>query len=259
MLLDRKVAIITGAARGTGATIARRFVEEGATIVVADVREDEGQATATACGDSAYFQRLDVTQDASWDEAVAKVLELHGRLDVLVNNAAILHMGNLEHTTTEVFRRLFEVNALGAFIGIRAVVGPMRKGGGGSIVNLASVAALAGLNGNSAYTASKFAMRGMTKSIALEVGRDNIRVNTVCPAGGNAAMFAPWFDQLAEMAEDSAGYHAARAIPRAAQVDEVADAVVFLASDLSRFITGADVPVDGGQTAGHFVTGFNSL
>ncbi len=259
MLLEGKVAIITGAARGTGATIARRFVEEGAKIVVADIREDEGQATAKACGDDAYFQRLDVTDDASWDQAVAKVLEIHGRIDVLVNNAAILHMGNLEHTSSDVFRRLFEVNALGAFVGIRAVVGPMRTAGGGSIVNLASVAALAGLNGNSAYTASKFAMRGMTKSVALEVGRDNIRVNTVCPAGGNAAMFAPWADQLASMSADSAAYHGARAIPRAAQVDEVADAVVFLASDLSRFITGADVPVDGGQTAGHFVAGFNTL
>jgi 3alpha(or 20beta)-hydroxysteroid dehydrogenase len=259
MLLDDKVAIISGAARGTGATIARRFVAEGAKIVVADVREDEGEATAKACGDRAYFQRLDVTKDVSWDEAVAKVLEVHGRIDVLVNNAAILHMGNLEHTTTDDFRRLFEVNALGAFAGIRAVVGPMRAGGGGSIVNLASVAALAGLNGNSAYTASKFAMRGMTKSVALEVGRDNIRVNTVCPAGGNPAMFGPWADRLAEMSEETAAYHAARAIPRGAEVDEVADVVVFLASDLSRFVTGADVPVDGGQTAGYFLAGFNSL
>jgi 3alpha(or 20beta)-hydroxysteroid dehydrogenase len=259
VLLDDKVAIITGAARGTGATIARRFVAEGAKIVVADIREDEGEATARACGDRAYFQRLDVTKDVSWDEAVAKVLEVHRRIDVLVNNAAILHMGNLEHTTTDDFRRLFEVNALGAFAGIRAVVAPMRASGGGSIVNLASVAALAGLNGNSAYTASKFAMRGMTKSVALEVGRDNIRVNTVCPAGGNPAMFAPWADRLAEIAEEAAAYHEARAIPRAAEVDEVADVVVFLASDLSRFVTGADVPVDGGQTAGYFLAGFNSL
>jgi 3alpha(or 20beta)-hydroxysteroid dehydrogenase len=259
MLLDGKVAIITGAARGTGATIARRFVEEGAKVVVADIREEEGQATAQACGHAAYFQPLDVTKDASWDRAVATVLDVHGRIDVLVNNAAVLHMGNLDHTTAQDFRRLFEVNALGAFVGIRAVVGPMRRGGGGSIVNLASVAALAGLNGSSAYSASKFAMRGMTKSVALEVGRDNIRVNTVCPAGGNAAMFAPWADQLAEMSADSAAYHGARAIPRAAQVDEVADAVVFLASDMSRFVTGADVPVDGGQTAGYFHPGFNSL
>jgi 3alpha(or 20beta)-hydroxysteroid dehydrogenase len=259
MLLDGKVAMITGAARGSGATTARRFVEEGAEIVVADVREDEGQATAKGCGDKAYFQRLDVTKDASWDEAVTRLLDVHGRIDILVNNAAIIHMGNLEHTTTDDFRRLFEVNALGAFAGVRAVVGPMRAGGGGSIVNLASVAALAGLNGNSAYTASKFAMRGMTKSVALEVGRDNIRVNNVCPAGGNAAMFAPWADRLAEMSEDSAAYHAARAIPRAAKVEEVADVVVFLASDLSRFVTGADVPVDGGQTAGYFLAGFNTL
>ena len=208
---------------------------------------------------SAYFQRLDVTKEVSWDEAVAKLLEVHGRIDVLVNNAAILHMGNLEHTTTDDFRRLFEVNALGAFAGIRAVVGPMRAGGGGSIINLASVAALAGLNGNSAYTASKFAMRGMTKSVALELGRDNIRVNTVCPAGGNPAMFAPWAARLAEISADAAAYHAARAIPRGAEVDEIADVVVFLASDLSRFVTGADVPVDGGQTAGYFLSGFNSL
>ena len=251
MLLDGKVAIITGAARGTGTTIARRFVEEGAKVVVADIREVEGQAMAQACGDAAYFQPLDVTKDANWDKAVATVLDVHGRIDVLVNNAAILHMGNLDHTTSDDFRRLFEVNALGAFAGIRAVVGPMRSGGGDD--------RQPGVGRRLRRTQWQQCLLGEQVRHAGhdEVGgarsrRDNIRVNTVCPAGGNAAMFAPWADQLAEMAEDSSRLPRSPGHSSSGPGGRGCRCRCLLASDMSRFVTGADVPVDGGQTAGHF-------
>jgi 3alpha(or 20beta)-hydroxysteroid dehydrogenase len=259
LLLEGKIAIVTGAARGTGAMTARRFVENGAYVVVADLLEAEGRATAAELGDHASFHALDITDEASWSTLVSAVVARHGRIDILVNNAAVLHIGTIEHTSLHDFRRVLDVNTVGAFAGIRAVVGSMRQGGGGSIVNVASVDALVALNGLSAYTASKWGLRGLTKSAALELGRDGIRVNTVCPAGGNAQMFAPWAEQLGAMGDETAHYHADRAIPRGAQVDEIADVIVFLASDQSRMVTGADVPVDGGQVAGHFLAGFNRV
>ena len=255
LLLEGKIAIVTGAARGTGAMTARRFVDNGAYVVVADLLDLEGRAVADELGDHAWFHALDITDEASWDTLVTAVLARHGRIDVLVNNAAVLHIGSIEHTSLHDFRRLLDVNTVGAFAGIRRVIGPMKQSGGGSIVNVASVDALVALNGLSAYTASKWGLRGLTKAAALELGRDGIRVNTVCPAGGNAQMFAPWAAQLASMAQETAHYHADRAIPRGAQVDEIADVIVFLASDQSRFVTGADIPVDGGQVAGHFLAG----
>jgi 3alpha(or 20beta)-hydroxysteroid dehydrogenase len=259
VLLDGKIAIVTGAARGTGAMTARRFVDNGALVVIADLLEDEGRAVAAELGDRAMFHRLDITDEDSWQTVVTAVLARHGRVDVLVNNAAVLHIGSIEHTSLADFRRLLDINTVGAFAGIRAVIGPMKKAGGGSIVNVASVDALVALNGLSAYTASKWGLRGLTKSAALELGRDGIRVNTVCPAGGNAQMFAPWAEQLGAMGDETAAYHADRAIPRGAQLDEIADVIVFLASDQSRFVTGADIPVDGGQVAGHFLAGFNRV
>jgi 3alpha(or 20beta)-hydroxysteroid dehydrogenase len=190
---------------------------------------------------------------------VSEVLARHGQVDVLVNNAAVLYIGGIERMSLSDFRRVLDVNTVGAFAGIRAVAGAMRRWGGGSIVNVASVDALVALNGLSAYTASKWGLRGLSKAAALELGRDGIRVNTVCPAGGNAQMFAPYADALGGMGDEVAAYHADRAIPRGAQMDEIADVIVFLASDQSRFVTGADIPVDGGQVAGHYLAGFNRV
>jgi 3alpha(or 20beta)-hydroxysteroid dehydrogenase len=259
VLLEGKTAIITGAARGTGAMAARRFVDNGATVVIADLLEDEGAAVAAELGDRASFHRLDITDEGSWATLVAAVLAQHDQIDILVNNAAVLRIGAIERTSLSDFRRVLDVNTVGAFAGIRAVIGPMRQAGGGSIVNVASVDALVALNGLSAYTASKWGLRGLTKAAALELGRDGIRVNTVCPAGGNAQMFAPYADALGGMGDEVAAYHADRAIPRGASMDEIADVIVFLASDQSRFVTGADIPVDGGQVAGHFLAGFNRV
>ena len=256
MLLEDKVAIVTGAARGTGAAIAARFVAQGATVVLGDVRADEAAATAAALGARAVARRLDVADEASWAALVADVVAAHGRVDVLVNNAGVLHLGTLAATSAADFRRVHEVNTLGPFLGLRAVAPVMAASGGGSVVNVASIDALQAMNGLSAYTASKWGLRGLSKAAALELGRDGIRVNTVCPAGGNPAMYGPWAAQLARLGEGTATYLQNRAIPREAHTDEIADVVVFLASDLARMVTGVDVPVDGGHTAGDHLAGF---
>ena len=259
MLLKSKVAIVTGAGRGTGAVIARRFAEEGATVVVVDILEAEGRAVADILEAPATFHACDITDELAWTSLVHDVVAQHGRVDVLVNNAAVLHMGGIERTTAAEFRRVFDVNALGAFLGIKAVSAVMRANGGGSIINIASIDALQGMNGLSAYTTSKWALRGLSKATAVELGRDNIRVNTVCPAGGNPAMYAPWGEKLSGLADEIDAYHHTRPIARNVTLDEIADVAVFLASDLARMVTGVDVPVDGGHLAGDHVRGFDAL
>lgn len=238
-----KTAIITGAARGTGAVVAQRFRDEGAAVVATDIAEGEG------------IVQLDVTNEADWHQVVSGL----ERVDVLVNNAAILHMGTIEHTSAEVCRRVLEVNLLGPFLGIRAVVGSMRAAGGGSVVNVSSIDGLIGMNSVAAYSASKFGLGGLTRSAALELGRDGIRVNSVCPAGGNPAMFAPWFKQMMTYQDQTAAYSANRGIPGEVPLESIAAAVAFLASDDASHITGVDLPVDGGAAAGHFIEGLNTL
>ena len=159
----------------------------------------------------------------------------------------------------ETFRKVVDVNASGAFAGIAAVTPSMTALGGGSIINIASIDALHGMNGLSAYTASKWAMRGLTHAAALELGRSGIRVNTVCPAGGNPGMYGPWGAQLMELGSATTSYGANRAIPREASTDEIARVAVFLASDLAAMVTGADIPVDGGHLAGDYIEGFDRL
>ncbi len=241
--LEGKTAIVTGAARGTGAVIAERFRAEGAVVVATDICEGEG------------ITLLDVTNEADWDQVVGSI----ERVDVLVNNAAILHMGTIERTTAEEYRRVLEVNLLGPFLGIRAVVGPMRAGGGGSVVNVGSIDGLIGMNGVSAYGASKFGLGGLSKCAALELGRQGIRVNTVCPAGGNPEMYAPWFQQMAPFLHQTEAYSANRGIPGEVPLESIAAAVLFLAGDESSHITGVDLPVDGGAAAGCVIEGLNSL
>jgi 3alpha(or 20beta)-hydroxysteroid dehydrogenase len=258
-MLDGRTVLVTGSARGLGAVIARRMADHGAIVVVSDVLDDEGRAVAAALGAPATYEPLDVTDEAAWARVVGGIVERHGRIDCLVNNAAVLHLGTVDHTEPDVFRRVMEVNTTGPYLGIRAVVGPMRAAGGGSIVNVASVDALLGVNSVSAYVASKWALRGLTKTTALELGRDGIRVNTLCPLGGNPGMFAPWGEQLAACPDDLAAYAADRGLPREPDLEEFADGAVFLASDLARFVTGADLPVDGGHTAGRFIAGLNRI
>jgi 3alpha(or 20beta)-hydroxysteroid dehydrogenase len=257
--LDDRVALVTGAARGVGATIARTLAEAGASVVVTDLLEEEGAKVAAGLGAPARFARLDVTQEADWTRVVDQTLAELGRIDVLVNNAAVLHLGTLENTPPEVFRRVLEVNAVGPYLGTRAVLAAMKARGAGSIVNVSSIDGLVGMNGVTAYSTSKFGVRGLAKSAALELGRSGIRVNSVCPAGGNPEMYGPWMGQLAGFAEQTEAYNDNRGIPGTVAFEAIANAVLYLASDASAGVTGIDLPVDGGATAGKFIEGFNSL
>lgn len=254
---EGRVAIVTGAARGTGEAIAQRLARGGARVIVADVLETEGEAVAESIG--GVFRRLDVTDADAWGLAVEEITESHGGLDVLVNNAAVLHMGTLANTAPETFRRVVDVNTVGPFLGIRSAAPAMRSRGGGAIVNVASADALVGMNGVSAYCASKWGLRGLAKAAALELGRDGIRVNTVCPAGGNSAMFGPWIERMLPFIDETIAYTEDRAIPGEVPVELIAEAVAWLASDASSRCTGVDLPVDGGATAGTWMAGFNTL
>jgi 3alpha(or 20beta)-hydroxysteroid dehydrogenase len=240
-----KCVIVTGAARGTGAVAARRFAELGAQVVATDVAT-EGRADLVP---------LDVTREADW----ARVVGSLARVDVLVNNAAILHMGPLERTSQEQFQRVLDVNTAGAFAGIRAVAPRMKAQASGSIVNVTSVDSLLAMNGLTAYVASKWALRGLSKAAALELGRHGIRVNCVSPAGGNPRMFAPWSSPLVAHREQTEAYRQDRAIPREATLAEIAEAIAWLASDASGMVTGIDLPVDGGVSAGHYMAVFDEL
>ena len=181
--LDGKVALISGAARGQGEAEARRFVAEGARVVLGDVLETECRTVEESLGDAARAIRLDVTREDDWSRAVETALDAFGRLDVLVNNAGIVRTGAIESTSLEDYRAVVDVNQIGTFLGMRAVVPAMREAGGGSIVNISSNAGMEGVQGVIGYVASKWAIRGMTKSAALELGRYGIRVNVVCPGG----------------------------------------------------------------------------
>ncbi|HJQ44352.1 MAG TPA: glucose 1-dehydrogenase [Jatrophihabitantaceae bacterium] len=245
-LLDGKVAIITGAARGQGAAAARRFVEEGARIVIADVNDEIGKELAQELGDAAYYRHLDVSAEDEWDAVVREAVETLGALHVLVNNAGVLHFSSVEDTTLEDYERVVRINQFGCFLGMRAAARAMTEGG--SIVNLSSVEGLAGMPYTVAYAASKFAIRGMTKVAALELGPKGIRVNSVHPGMIDT-----------KMVQDAIGGHEVDVTPvtkklalrRVGRAEEIAELVVFLASDRSSYSTGAEFVADGGSTATH--------
>ena len=251
--LAGKTAIITGGARGSGAEIARRFAAEGATVVIADVLDEQGNAVAETIGPAARYVHCDVTSESDWSSLVAGV----GTVNVLVNNAAVLVLRSIANTTVADYRRVFEVNELGTFLGIRAMIEPMRAAGG-SIVNISSIDGVFATPGTAAYAGSKFAVRGLTKTAALELGPLHIRVNAVCPAAGNMEMVTnalpPDFDFQAVM--DAGGGHREHfPIGRRGNMRDVADAALFLASDESGFVTGTDLVVDGGISAGMIIPG----
>jgi 3alpha(or 20beta)-hydroxysteroid dehydrogenase len=244
--LDGKVAIVTGAARGQGAAISRRFVDEGARVVVADVADEEGKLLADELGESARYVHHDVTSEASWDDAVRTAVDAFGGLNVLVNNAGILKWSPMHKLSLDDYMSVIQVNQVGCFLGMKAVIAPMREAGGGSIINQSSTSGLEGMAGVIGYSASKFAVRGMTKTAAIELGRFGIRVNAVCPGGINTQMGNPFEQQGEELQRN----YAMNPIPRIGEPGEVAGIMVFLASDESSFCTGADFVVDGGYTAG---------
>lgn len=257
--MDGKVAIVTGAARGTGATIARRFAEEGARVVVADVNAEGGRAVAEELGEAGLFVETDVTSEDSWAACAARAEAHFGRLDVLVNNAAVLHLAALEDTTAADFERLLRVNTIGPFQGIRACVEPMKRAGGGSIVNISSIDGLAAKNGVVAYATSKWGVRGLTKVAAVELGKYGIRVNVVCPEAGSLDMLAPYLPPGIDPEKIDAGAHRLLAYQKdrrnAERLGDIANMVLFLASDESRSCTGADFAVDSGYTMGRMLKG----
>ena len=239
--LDGRVAVITGAGRGQGAAEARMFAEAGARVVLTDVREEEGRAVAAELGKDGLFVRHDVTDAAQWGRVVAEATDRFGRLDILVNNAGIWRTAPIESETEAALTLLLRVNLYGPFLGIQAVAPAMRAVGGGSVVNISSIAGIVGIKGHAAYGASKFALRGLTKSAALDLAEDRIRVNSVHPGVIDTPMIAGTAG-----ARDSWQH-----IPlaRAGVSDEVAAMVLFLASDASGYVTGAEFVVDGGVTA----------
>ena len=255
--LDGKVAIVTGAARGTGAAIARLFVEEGAQVLLSDVRDEQGTEVAAGLGGSAAYRHLDVRNEVDWSAAVEDARgRFGGRIDILVNNAAILKIASIAATGPDDMRALFEVNQLGPFLGIRAVAPVMAEQGGGSIVNVASSDGVKGMNGVVGYASTKWGLRGVTKSSAMELSRHRIRVNAVCPEAGSPEMSAPYLPEGVDPAV--AAEHNADQLLRSPEgytfddrIRDVARAVLFLASDDCPTATAADLIIDGGLTAGY--------
>ncbi|MCU1461861.1 MAG: 3-alpha(or 20-beta)-hydroxysteroid dehydrogenase [Acidimicrobiales bacterium] len=245
--LDGERAIVTGAARGIGAAVARRLASEGADVVVADVLDDDGRAVADVIG--GRFRHLDVRAADEWAAVVADA-ESDGPLTILVNNAGIIRYGPLEDMSPDDFRMVLDVNLVGTFLGLRAAVPAMRRAGRGAIVNLSSTCGLHGSPFLAAYTASKWGIRGLTKTAAIELARAGIRVNSVHPGAVDTAM------TRGESPPGEIEAVVARNVPigRMAAPDEVAGMVAYLVSSESAFCTGGEYAIDGGYTAGdHFI------
>jgi 3alpha(or 20beta)-hydroxysteroid dehydrogenase len=240
---DTRVAVVTGAARGQGLAEARLFVAEGASVVLVDVLGDLGRQAAQELGAGALFVEGDVASGADWTVVVDTATAAFGGVDVLVNNAGVHVNSSFDNTSEELFRRVLDTNLMGAFLGMKAVVPEMRKRGGGTIVSTASAAAFKAIPLSSAYIASKFALRGLTRAAALELGPDRIRVNCVCPGLIRTAM-----------SERLLQYHEEEIVPtiplrRVGKPEDVAELVLFLASEAAGFITGVEYLIDGGSMA----------
>jgi len=249
--LDNKVAIVTGGAMGQGAAIARAYVAEGAKVVIADIAKEQGQALADELGQeyghgSAHFASHDVSDAAAWATLVEDTNSRFGPVNVLANNAGLLRFGRIEEMPLEEFQLLVNVNQAGCFLGMQAVSRTMRKNGGGSIINASSVEGLAGMPSCTAYAATKWAIRGMTKCAAMELGPKGVRVNSVHPGMIDTPM-------TRVHGGDAAMEFGASKVPlrRVGTPDDIAPVYVFLASDESSYINGAEIAVDGGVTSTH--------
>ena len=248
--LTGKVAIVTGAARGIGRAIAEAFITADAQhVVCADILED-------ALAEIEHTNRLstavlDVADEAAWQSLVEATLEAHGRIDILVNNAGVLAYGTIADTEPADFRRVLEVNVIGVFLGMRAVIPHMKANRRGAIINTSSASGLLPSNFVGAYCASKFAVRGLTRTAALELGLHGVRVNSIHPGGVNTNMTNP----LGESQEDMDKRLKFVPLQRYARPDEIAQGVVFLASDAASYCTGTELQIDAGMSAGLYFPG----
>lgn len=248
MRLQNKVALISGGAKGMGAVEAKLFAKEGAKVVIGDVLEAEGkqiEAAINETGGECLFVPLDVTDENQWNEAVAATLGRFGKLDILINNAGIFRTNAVEETSSAEWDQVMDINAKGVFLGAKAAIPAMREAGGGSIINLSSVAGLVGAAYSSAYSASKGAVRLFTKSTAIQYATDGVRCNSIHPGVIQT-------DMTKEAISDSQ-FKAQRLDPtplaRLGQPEDVAYGALYLASDESSFVTGAELVIDGGWTA----------
>ncbi|UOQ84888.1 glucose 1-dehydrogenase [Gracilibacillus salinarum] len=240
--LAGKVALITGGARGMGASHVKCFKQEGASVMIADILEEEGRALADQLGGNVQFKKLDVTKRNNWQEVIQYTEDIFGKIDILVNNAGISMNKSFEEITEEDYRKIVDINQISVFLGMQSVLPAMKKTGGGSIVNISSINGIVG--GAIGYTDTKFAVRGMTKAAALNLSPYNIRVNSVHPGVIETPMI---------MQEDSKETIEtfSKHIPagRVAKPEEVTQMVLYLASDESSYSTGSEFIVDGGLTA----------
>ena len=249
MRLDGKVAFISGGARGMGASEARLFAKEGAKVAFGDLLEDEGrrlEAEINETGGQALFIHLDVTSESDWERSISATVARFGKLDVLVNNAGVSAQGRVEDTTVEEWDRVMDVNAKGVFLGTKAVIPEMRKAGSGSIINISSQLGLVGVDNSSPqYQASKGAVRLLTKSTAIQYAEDGIRANSVHPG----PIVTPMTEARRSNPEQSDLTASRVPMGRYGQPEEVAYAVLYLATDESSYVTGSELVVDGGWTA----------
>lgn len=242
--LAGKVAVITGGARGMGEANVRRFVAEGASVHFTDLLADEGETLAAELGPAATFSRADVADASDWGRVVEETERTYGKLDVLVNNAGIVIRHLIEDMSEADYRKVIEINQIGVFLGMKAALPALRQAGGGSIVNISSIAGLVGRPQTVAYAASKFAVRGMTKVAANEFGAANIRVNSVHPG----PVLTPMFQSMDQSVRNALTSQVP--LGRMACPEEVSDLIVFLASEESTYCSGAEFVIDGGMLAG---------
>ena len=249
MRLENKVALISGGARGMGATEARLFASEGAKVVIGDVLEEEGRQTEAQINESGgecLFIRLDVTSEANWQGVVAATVARFGKLDILVNKAGIGGLGGtVEETTTELWDTVMDINAKGVFLGTKAAIPEMRRAGGGSIINISSIYGLVGSGGSTSYPASKGAVRLLTKSTAIQYAGEGIRANSVHPG----FITTPMTEAIGANSGRNQRVLANTPLGRWGEPEDVAYGVLFLASDESSFMTGSELVIDGGWTA----------